>query len=511
MAKLSFIVTLLAVLNTSSAQLGQYNEDAYYGQYFPYSKYDKYNYRYESSDDYFQRWYFQSRLEDDFFELNQFLNGEFLIGNSCPNEIYEQHKSYLRYLFRIMSLSYLIEAKRNYQYTLRMFGDENICQESFIEQMKKCSGKTKDMKKFITNSQHVLKELPEVLVPLSESNKEKIQLWLKNVSEEKPLNLSQKRLIHYCKDNDCIYQKSKISSFFKEICSQEDQLIETICSEKDKLYGISYAPEAYNLLMNSSALKVIKPAHYQVGCLRRFVLENKRKETLSTPLKYIYRYIYAEKTSDEKAPMEGNLFMIGALKEFESKGLKNIFNAKEVSIKETKKIVKKPDEKPKIEKIKLPKTKMKPSKTKASKVVKVAKKKPQKLSSFKEASLYLSRNNLDELELDMAKFKFDYTFTLKQHEQYRERVKKVSRFKTLKELKKFDKLGSKEAPVPLKFLKYLIDENMHQGLFNIINVIGDNFYVLNDIDEKSHIEKIQLLNTRNTNFSWQIKILKNDL
>ena len=175
------------------------------------------------------------------------------------------------------------------------------------------------------------------------------------------------------------------------------------------------------------------------------------------------------------------------------------------------KIVKKPDEKPKIEKIKLPKTKMKPSKTKASKVVKVAKKKPQKLSSFKEASLYLARNNLDELELDMAKFKFDYTFTLKQHEQYRERVKKVSRFTTLKELKKFDKLGSKEAPVPLKFLKYLIDENMHQGLFNIINVIGDNFYVLNDIDEKSHIEKIQLLNTRNTNFSWQIKILKNDL
>ena len=80
----------------------------------------------------------------------------------------------------------------------------------------------------------------------------------------------------------------------------------------------------------------------------------------------------------------------------------------------------------------------------------------------------------------------------------------------LKEMKTFDKLGSEEGPVPLLFLKYMIDMQEHTGLYNLINVLGDEFYVSNEIDSafKPDSEKVKLINDESTGGKWQLYILR---
>ncbi len=55
----------------------------------------------------------------------------------------------------------------------------------------------------------------------------------------------------------------------------------------------------------------------------------------------------------------------------------------------------------------------------------------------------------------------------------------------------------------------MVDKEMHQNLFNVIQVVGDKFYIKNDID--SGVEKldfIQLKNDVTTGYQWQLLILE---
>ena len=88
--------------------------------------------------------------------------------------------------------------------------------------------------------------------------------------------------------------------------------------------------------------------------------------------------------------------------------------------------------------------------------------------------------------------------------------KPLEKFQTRKSLnimRRIDKLGKKLQPFPLKFLKFLIDFNFHQGLYNILAEIGDEFYVINDVESKKKPFKILLKNDESTNYKWKIKII----
>jgi hypothetical protein len=79
----------------------------------------------------------------------------------------------------------------------------------------------------------------------------------------------------------------------------------------------------------------------------------------------------------------------------------------------------------------------------------------------------------------------------------------------LEQMKKFDKLGTKGAPLPLMFLKYLIETKKHQALYNIISILGNEFYVNNDLDEHNppEYDYIELRNDESTSLKWQIFVM----
>jgi flagellar biosynthesis regulator FlbT len=57
-------------------------------------------------------------------------------------------------------------------------------------------------------------------------------------------------------------------------------------------------------------------------------------------------------------------------------------------------------------------------------------------------------------------------------------------------------------------LKYLIDTENHQGLYNITTVLGQKFFVNNDIEKKDRAVYIELRNDATTKNHWQIILMR---
>ena len=196
------------------------------------------------------------------------------------------------------------------------------------------------------------------------------------------------------------------------------------------------------------------------------------------------------------------------MKEFHEKGLDQIFVKKQAPVvkKESVPVILN-KQRPEIKTITLPKVvkKLRP------KIKKIQKEKvlTAKDTAFLTATKFRETHDLDEVLVNMDQFLFDYVFTLDQEKQFHSFVTKFSSQKSLKDMKKFDKLGGKQAPLPLKFIKFLIDKKIHKGLYNIVHIIGDRFYVLNDIDvPKDQVSYVKMDNSKETHFKWQLTIIR---
>jgi uncharacterized protein (DUF2249 family) len=73
------------------------------------------------------------------------------------------------------------------------------------------------------------------------------------------------------------------------------------------------------------------------------------------------------------------------------------------------------------------------------------------------------------------------------------------------------KLGSKDLPLLLLYLKFLIEFKRHGALYNMINILGNKFYVLNDLDDDPTPYLIELKNEQKTNWNWQIYIFNPEI
>ncbi|MEI8346413.1 MAG: hypothetical protein WCG27_03030, partial [Pseudomonadota bacterium] len=129
------------------------------------------------------------------------------------------------------------------------------------------------------------------------------------------------------------------------------------------------------------------------------------------------------------------------------------------------------------------------------------------ISEFETTAKKRKEKDLPRLEIKMEQFKKDFTITPKMKKVYDFTLKSYETRQALADMKQFDNLGSKIRPVRLLFLKYLIDFDHHQSLFNIVQVIGAQFWVINDLEDKVSPEYIELKNDKSSHFKWQIFIL----
>lgn len=489
----------------SEIYLGEKNLDSYAGRWDPWISFDFYQGKMTFSEDQFLKHYFQRLLFNQENEVAPFFRSELSSGLLCSNEDFSKHFDQIRYAYRLITLSYLLESQWHLQMVSTTFSMKKGCSFHFDQWLSSCRPRSSEMKKFVALlGKH--KPKYEESLPRDYSK----QNWLDDL-----MNKKFKYFSHYLISSSCKGQcgLNDLETNFSNSCQQSRDLMTLICSEADHVFGLSTIPDAYELIAQSNIINTFNKNGEALGCLRKFAAVMEHKEVKYHALKNIFPVLREQLNRQyQQRFIQGRVFFYGAGKEFEDKGLTNLhvmeqplkiaqLNTDDISL-ITNRPVPVENQGALIsnvvpEQSTLPKREVVPTPVLSK-------------SAFLQAADMQKGQNLESVEVDMVKFKYDFIFSLKMINILSQKLKTFMTREALKEMKAFDKLGSIDGPVPLLFIKYMIDMQEHAGLFNLLSVLGDEFYVSNEVDDKFTTvpEKIRLVNSEITNGQWQILIMK---
>ena len=260
-----------------------------------------------------------------------------------------------------------------------------------------------------------------------------------------------------------------------------------------------------NLIKRSIAIDYINKFGAPRSCVDRFYRDTVRLENQDDEM---IRAVMRKVVNSSIPYLPGRLFVVGSLKEFDELGVgAEIFNEINLSktkveppaVMELKKIIKKT---PRITKDAIKEViNVKPIKKKV--II------PRE-SALKKATKELINSKVNLVALDMEHFRADYIFSNVMLTKLHGPLEIFQKRESLNEMKDFDSLGKKIAPMRLLFIKYLIDNNYHQGLYNVQAVLGKGFFVKNDLEKNDKkLYRMSIANDETTNYKWQLYLIRN--
>ncbi|HXH29798.1 MAG TPA: hypothetical protein VNJ01_03190 [Bacteriovoracaceae bacterium] len=484
--------------------LGQKDLSGYSDRYDPLISQDLYQGKLTFRDELFFKNYFQEYILPEEEQLSSFMRSELRAGQTCPNEKLSRHFEDIRYYYRLITLSYLLEGNWHLSNLSKHFRMQSGCDFDLDTWIKSCSPKSAQMKKFIDRLKTYAPKYQDTLP--AEYTKSQ---WYKDFTAK-----DHKLYSHYRMQADSKgrFSEAQLEARLNKVCELDERLMTRICQETDHLYGLSQNRDAYYLLGISNAVNSLNQSGEGQGCLRRFSEVMSPKETHYPVLDKIFPAVrdYLNKNFQLRF-LQGRVFFLGSSEEFDAKGLKNyLVKNQPLKIEKLPETLKEPvvavaPEVRKAEPLKVvPKVTEIPVQEEYQEI-----KKPTK-SAFLQAAELRSSTGMPVAEVDMLKLKYDYVYSLDMINVLSEKLKVFMTREALKEMMSFDKLGTKDGPVPLMFLKYMIDMEEHQGLWNLLSVLGGEFYVSNEIDSQFNppAEHVRLVNDESTGNQWQLLIIK---
>jgi hypothetical protein len=534
-------LTLNGHASSDTNLLGEYNSSDYYGPYDPAKKIDLYQNIFQTQDEIFYDNYIQQLISPELNRQKHFLLEQLPNNAFCSDQLLAEHASYLRYLFRLLAMSYLYEHGLERERVL--YGlDLKIqnCMDPYPALLKKCRPPSKDMQNFVFRSQDFFNHRKKDFQSFPTPTKKYVEDWMNGLSQKKidTRDVVKNRMIRFCNDKSCLdlNNKENLSKQFEKLCVADQTLFKDICDEVDQLYGLSQSKGMFEALAQSNALTLVNSQGTAKQCLERFVKHYSSRENYKNELAAMLQNQFERMLATKKIYIQGELFVPGALKSFDMKGLdkflialsssKELFKSTSLAMPRNKETSKgQPIDDDQEKKITVVKT-IKPEPIPAPKIEIKEKNEVKKteeiisetvnpeipeipmsivplvLSPFEKALRSFEQTGL-ATSLDMEEMKNQFQFHDHILKALKDPMDSFQRREVLQEMKELDGLGSKNQPVRLLFLWYLIHENQHQGLFNIIGTLGKTFYVKNDLDGKDSPHSVQLANL---NQHWQITI-----
>ncbi len=399
-------------------------------------------------DEFLEEEILYNTLAPELFPLKLFIHEKLPFEMFCPNSLLYDSIGYIRYIYRLFAISYYFEELKF----------QKTCPLSYDLLFSQCRPRSSDMKTFLTRAKVFL-------------DKEKFKL-----------------------------EKST------DTCLEIRQEISSLCSEVDDYFGLSERPEISKILGDSNVAAVINHNSNAVHCLPRFVELTRRKERIPSIFYNILDRHLTKLKEKNARYLEGELFLPGALKDFDDQGLNDF-----LFVEEKKKIIPQalPEKKKNSKRVVwVPAKKITPIVNQKKAPPKMPKKEEKKVdrSAFEEALSIYEMFKSDRVAVNMKKMKEDFIFSEESQKIIQNAVYNFQSQKILTVLKSKNNLGSKKGPLRLSFVKYMIDASQHQGLFNLKMVLGDRFFVINDLEEKNEAVFIELALEENN--IWQIYIRK---
>ncbi len=475
---------VVAIANLSygyaSEAIGESDFEIYQGPLDPSLRVIRYNGVSVFKDEEFIDNYLIREIAPELLDLNQFVDEYVLPKFTCHPDIYQKNFDYMRHLFRLIAISNSYEALRQIHLSLYQIGEkESRCELTYEETFAKCTPQSIEMKKFKNRVEDFFPDLID---------------WGKYPLLFKNKNINSLVKYHGPQIKDLLSSGTKLEEQLVNSCSRIKKSMISICSEDDNLYGMSSIPFAFRYIRSSSAFKILDTEGRGEECLSQFVNFNSNKEKFNDFLSSIYT---------QKLEDSNKIFFYGSLKEFDDQGVELVKTKKDkeevlVAVVEKKdpRVVKEPRtviDKPQI---------VAHKKKKVAKVKKVIKKQ----SAIQMAVENFVKTKKESL-VDLNYMKSDYKYPRSILKKLNGPLRVYQTQLALKEMRKFDNLGSIQTPLSFLFLRYLLDFDLHQGLFNLINVLGEEFYIIDDIENMKKPIKIKVINNEQTRYRWKVSVI----
>ncbi|MBF0365119.1 MAG: hypothetical protein HQK50_06080 [Oligoflexia bacterium] len=503
-------------------QSGSSND--YSGVDHPDQSFNLYLAKYEYSHEKWREHYFEELISKKAFSLERFLSQELLAGNRCPNATLEKHLDYIRYLYRLLSIGLLYEAVLDYQKALHRLELLAVnCSIDWAKVMSHCNAKSEEMKKFKERaiaylSQDSAKERSkETLLQARRSDWSTEFKRSRNLSF--PRGVTYARLHLWCESHELHVGNVNLKNLpqlFNNLCKEDLQKLLQICSEEDQLYGVSDAPLLSELLYLSNTFALVNAEGNGRGCLERFVkLFHPKEEKFSSLNELFSEVAYKMKSmvgdeDEEVRYLQGRIFLAGALKEFDERGLSSFL----YTLPTPTPTLAHPTPKAKlvVAVVALPTplpTQARPPSPIPTPTPTALPSPKLLLSAFEGAYAYLAASSENAVSVNMRRFRSEHTFAPTILKQLLPAMEPYKSQEALREMCRLDHIGTAENPLALSFVKLLLDQNEHHALFNLTTVLGESFYVENDLENLGPKVRAVLirLSNRSDNGEWEIFIV----
>lgn len=464
---------------------GEHSCRDYAGPWDAECTFNRYRQNSELNDELYRQSFSLSSIDPALVEWKSWMESALPQGNLCPWDEFVRHHDYIRYLYRLIVMSYLFE-------TVNLYAEvadkgSNQCKISWKELLESCAPESEEMGKFIFRAKLFLKGDEELKKAMGGEGKE---FASRRLGKKLGASLSEAD-----------------KNLLNQACEADQKLFKNICNEEDHFFGVSRMPELLKILKESNALSVINRHGYGPGCLQMFTQLYRNKEVALYSHEEVFSAL-AKKLSDHKqvAYKEGGLFLPGALKVFDDKGLQDFLFQTPT-----------PTPTPVAQVVVATATPVATARETEEKVVVVPTVRPTvaptatpvELSAFETAVQKLEKEKVDYVDVDMQKLRSEFVLDPEKEQIIKELLTDFQTREGLKDMKDYDQLGSLSVPIRLLFVKFLVEHDEHQGLFNIQSVIGKRFYLLNDLDKKEVPKIAELLSPEQTERAgWGIRLRK---
>jgi hypothetical protein len=502
--------------------LGEQDFTEYYGPNDPTLYRLRYKEKAQFLDDGLRKYYLELNSNTHLFSLIHFVGEDLSDDIRCPNYQLEKNLAYIRYLYRLISISYLFEGLKELYVESYNLGYGNFCSLEWDKTFGQCRATNIDMANFIKRAEgNYLKDFSKLrLKRMKHAQKEE---WIEKFRQKKKdLNVVEARIQLFCIENgiECKnIDDSTLKFAFQLSCAQDQYTLINICSGFDKLYGLSNVKSAYSLILKSEAFKNINKEGFGKECLKRYSRLFSERESHSKVLATIFPRVKKLMKDDKRVYQQGSLFISGSFKQFDAKGLKGFLFPKdqgkskqmaerEKELNKNLAKIKKP-EPPPVEEVFILKN---PTSQNLNILALAVRANSQGLNSkkkiepqFKKMEMKRFLIGADQVPIEMESFKRDYIISRSLDEETLQKLKAYAEYEIIKKLKNDEGMGKRENPFSLLYLKYLLENGFDTALENIVKLYKGRFYVLNDLIGPKKISYIEL---KKLDLGWQIFILK---
>lgn len=472
-----FLCSLLCAHANDFYKTGERSFDEYHGPYNPELKVTYKTGEILFEDDVYKRHYPMDHINNDILPLYDFFQTYLSQTLDCPDDFYFKNKDYLHYLYRLTTISHLYEYLRQVHISLYQMGElEQECSLDYDQLFGQCSPKSKDMKSF-------LKRVDNHFFDIIDWGR--FSFLPKNATSSKLTSFHGKGFV-----NRLVKSDDGLEASLNLTCHKLREQILSTCSETDSLYGMSRLPKMTDFIKDQSAYKIINSIGAGKECIQRFKSSSKHLEVYSgTAKKFLNKSIHKDY----------RLFFYGALREFDELGIEVIKSEEPEIVEKVEKVEKKDIEKKVVKEV----IKEKRKRVVIRKSFKIKENKKDTKTALEKAVLEYVKSKKPTL-VDLEKAKSEYQFSKSLIKKFNGPLRPYQTIKALKEMRQKDTLGSIGTPFSYLFLRYLLDYELHQGLFNLQTVLGKSFYIIDDIKKVKKPVKVKLINNKETNYQWKL-------